>query len=106
MRKISEVLRLKHERNLSHRKIATSCKISKTTVANYLHRAENARISWPLPQDMTEDRLQELLFPEETKASSDQVPDPDWNVVHKDLQRKDVTLALPFTHKSLHNQSP
>jgi transposase len=94
MRKITEVLRLKHERNLSNRKIATSCKISKTTVANYLDRAKKAGISWPLPQDMTEDRLQGLLFPEETKASSDQVPDPDWNVVHQELQRKDVTLAL------------
>lgn len=94
MRKISEVLRLKHERNLSNRKIATSCKISKTTVANYLDRAKEAGISWPLPQDMTEDRLQVLLFPEEAKASSDQVPAPDWNVVHQELQRKDVTLAL------------
>lgn len=53
MRKITEVLRLKHERSLSNRKIATSCKIGKTTVANYLHRAEKAGISWPLPQDMS-----------------------------------------------------
>ena len=94
MRKITEVLRLKHERNVSNRKIATSCQIGKTTVANYLHRAEKAGISWPLPQDMTEDRLQGLLFPEEAETNPNQAPIPDWNVVHQELQRKDVTLAL------------
>jgi len=43
---------------------------------------------------MTENQLQGLLFPEETKASPGQAPAPDWNVVHKELQRKDVSLAL------------
>jgi len=40
MRKIKEVLRLKWANNLSDRKIAQSCNISRPAVANYVERAE------------------------------------------------------------------
>ncbi|WP_422447588.1 sigma factor-like helix-turn-helix DNA-binding protein [Endozoicomonas sp. ALB091] len=38
MRKIREVFRLKFEHNLSERKIAQSCNISRSTVKDYLAR--------------------------------------------------------------------
>ncbi|MQG58011.1 MAG: helix-turn-helix domain-containing protein, partial [SAR202 cluster bacterium] len=40
MRKISEILRLKHEAGLTNRQIAQSCGRSRSTIANYLERAE------------------------------------------------------------------
>src|SRR3990172_5152051 len=49
MRKIKEVLRLKHHGDLSRRQIAQSCQISRSTVADYLYRAEKAGVGWPLP---------------------------------------------------------
>ena len=94
MRKIIEILRLKHERKLSNRKIAISCGVSKNTVGNYLARAEQAGISWPLPQDISENQLLQLLFPSQEQSYSKEVPIPDWNVVHRELQRKGVTLFL------------
>ena len=95
MRKITEVLRLKHVHKLSNRKIASSCKIGRATVANYLKRAADAGISWPLPQGMTEPELQARLFPQ-AKAQETSVlpPKPDWNLVHQELQKKGVTLFL------------
>ena len=45
MRRIREVLRLKHECGLSYESIARSLGISKGSVANYLVRAENAGLS-------------------------------------------------------------
>ena len=36
MKKIIEVLRLKHEANLSHEKISRSCQLSKGVVSKYL----------------------------------------------------------------------
>ena len=63
MRKIAEVLRLKWECGLSNRAVARSCSISHSTVAEYLRRAQEAGLSWPLPTDMGEDTLFELLFP-------------------------------------------
>ena len=62
MRKIAEVLRLKWECQQSNRAIARSCSISHSTVAEYLRRAQEAGLSWPLPAGVGEDTLYELLF--------------------------------------------
>jgi transposase len=95
MRKIAEVLRLKHVKNLSNRKIAKSCKIGRTTVGDYLSRAEEAGISWPLPEGMTEAELHRRLFsPKSHQSRPLFVPEPEWNTVHQELQRKGVTLFL------------
>ena len=51
MRKIKDVLRLRHEMGLGQRQIARSCAIAQATVVEYLKRAEAAGIGWPLPQD-------------------------------------------------------
>ena len=52
MRKFKEVLRLKHEHQLTNRKIAKSCAMSHVTVGKYLTLAEKAGITWPLPDDV------------------------------------------------------
>lgn len=44
MRKLREVLRLKHQRGLSSRKIGRSLKISHSTVAEYPGRAAQAGV--------------------------------------------------------------
>ena len=56
MRKLREVFRLKHERGLSNRKIGRSLKISHTTVAEYLGRAAQTGIGWPLSEEWDEER--------------------------------------------------
>src|SRR5881409_2438440 len=48
MRKIREVLRLKLDLGLKDREIARSCSIPHSTVANYLDRAKDAGLGWPL----------------------------------------------------------
>ncbi len=64
MRKIKEVLRLKYGLRLKNREIARSCSIPRSTVANYLIRAEQAGINtWPLSPDLEEEALERLLFP-------------------------------------------
>jgi hypothetical protein len=45
MRKIKDVLRLRHEAGLGQRQIARSCAIAQATVAKYLKRAEAAGIA-------------------------------------------------------------
>ena len=47
MRKIKQVLRLKFDCKLSNQAVATSCGISRTTVREYVQRAERAGLSWP-----------------------------------------------------------
>ena len=47
MRKIREVLRLKWIAGSSARQIAKSCNIARSTVKEYLIRAEDAGLTWP-----------------------------------------------------------
>lgn len=94
MRKIREVLRLKHAHNCSERAIAASCSIGRTTVAEYLRRAAGAGLTWPLPEDLDDAQLEQLLFPPIPKAGEDLRPLPDWEYIHKELRRKGVTRFL------------
>ncbi len=74
MRKITEILRLKFGVGLSMRAVAQSLNIGYGTVANYIKRAEEAGLNWPLPPDIDERSLGRLLFPapapQRTRASS------------------------------------
>jgi hypothetical protein len=63
MRKIREILRLKYEAGLSNRAIAGACKVSNSTVGEYLRRAKAAGVSWPMPE-MEEEELYRELFPD------------------------------------------
>ncbi len=51
MRKIREVLRLKAN-GQSFRQIAKSCNMSHSAAREFIERAGNARLSWPLPQEL------------------------------------------------------
>ena len=95
MRKITEVLRLKWTCGLSNRAIARSCRISHSTVSEYLARAERAGLTWPLPETLDEDGLYRLLFPEEVQAADVPArPRPDWERVRKELKKRSVTRRL------------
>src|SRR5690554_6707866 len=93
MRKIKEVLRL-NASGMSNRKIAVSCGISRSTVAEYLYRAAEAGLAWPLPPSLSDVTIEQWLFPPPpTRANRDRTL-PDWQSVFKELKRKGVTLFL------------
>lgn len=94
MRKIREVLRLKLECHQSIRDISSSCSVGKSTVSDYISRAKAAGLSWPLPPEMDDTQLEQILFPSATNTSTRGCVAPDWSEVHKELKRKGVTLSL------------
>ena len=94
MRKIKEVLRLKWANNLSDRKIAQSCNISRPAVVSYVERAKLAGLSWPLPDTLNDADLEQLLFPTRPKQAALKRVIPDWVTVHQELQKKNVTQFL------------
>ena len=104
MRKIREVLRLKWECGLTNRAIARSCSISHSTVGEYLRRAKEAGLSWPIPADLDEDALFRLLFPRPSCPSSRVIPCPDWSLIHTELRKKSVTCLL-YTSPSPRDRS-
>jgi transposase len=95
MRKINEVLRLKWDKGLSNRQIAKACGISRPTVGEYLRRAAEAGLGWPLPSGQDETALERQLFPPPPALPAHARGLPNWLVVHKDLRsKKNVTLFL------------
>jgi transposase len=96
MRKIKEVLRLRYDLRLLENEIAHSCSISQSTVSRYLERASAAGLSWPLPEDCDDRRLNELLFPAAPAGGSPPARAPlDCAAIHHQLQsNKYVTLQL------------
>ena len=61
MRKLTDILRLKHQAGLSHAKIAAALGLSKGVVAKYVSLANARGIAWPLPAGMDEAALERLL---------------------------------------------
>ena len=94
MRKIKEVLRLKWAQGLSNRQIAKTCGIARPTVGEYLRRATEAGLAWPLPPDLDEAALERQLFPPPPSLPAQARGVPDWSLVHQELKRKGVTLFL------------
>ena len=93
MRQIREILRLKHDQQLSHRAIASACRVGLGTVADYLGRAKQAGLEWPLPEDLDEAALEARLFPRAGPGSRERVA-PDVEGSHQELKRVGVTLHL------------
>ncbi|MGH9055604.1 MAG: IS21 family transposase [Acidimicrobiales bacterium] len=94
MRKINEILRLRAE-GMSVRDIALSSGAGKTTVYEYLARAEAAGIGWPLPEGLDDEALEAMLFPAPCGELAARRPLPEWLGVYRELKRKKhVTLRL------------
>jgi hypothetical protein len=90
MRKIKEVLRLSWSCDQSQWQVAIQCSISRACVSEYLRRASDAGLSWPLSVGLDDAQLDRLLFP----PSAEQRGVPDWSVVYAELRKKNVTKFL------------
>jgi transposase len=101
VRKVREILRLKEE-GFSKRAIARICKVSNSTVGEYLRRAEQAGLSWPLPDELSEEALYQRLFAECSQSGKKSTSSqsgarrraPDWEEVHRELSKRGVSLQL------------
>lgn len=94
MRRIRDVLRLRLGQKLSERQISASLGLGKGTVGSYLSRARAAGLSWPLPDGLSDDDLELLLFPAPPAVSDPERPVPDWVEIDRELRRPGVTRAL------------
>ncbi|NQZ11843.1 MAG: IS21 family transposase [Algicola sp.] len=94
MRKLKDILRLKYEKRLSHRKIATSLSISPGTVSSYVNRAKLMGIeTWPLPSQWDDIQLSNHFL--QTKITPrTAIPLPNWPDFYRQLKQKGVTKQL------------
>lgn len=93
MRKIREILRLKFDCNFSNRKIARSCSVARSTVATYLSLAKTAGLQWPIPDNLSDTEIYNLVFKNRDKSvNKRQMPSMEY--IHNELKKKSVTLQL------------
>ena len=93
MRKIREALRLRAS-GMSTREMASSLSVGRTTLREYLSRANRAGLAWPLSAELSDVDLETHLFPLRKGDNLGAIPQPDWAYVHAELRRKGVTLSL------------
>jgi transposase len=81
---------------LGQDQIARSCSIAQSSVHGYLERAAAAGLTWPLPDQYDDRRLNQLLFPKHITSTHPQERcDLDLADIHKQLRsHKHVTLQL------------
>ena len=93
MRRIKELLRLAAA-GRSQREIAQVIGTARSTVSDYLKRAERAGLAWPLAAQWDDAALERALFPPPPSLPAESRGLPDFATVHRELKRKSVTLFL------------
>ncbi len=95
MRAIREVLRLSYEEGRSVREIMQSTALPKSTVSDYLKRARQAELDWPLGEDLDDGALEALLYSGEDSPTKEAIrPMPDLRYIRRELKRPHVTRYL------------
>jgi len=94
MRKIREVLRLKHAAGLSIRQIKASTKVSVGAIQKLLAKADTLGLNWPLPPELDDNQLARLFYPGADPRACRRFQVPDWSVIHQELKRKGMTKQL------------
>lgn len=96
MRRIRELLRLKFgDGEDSDRAIARRLGVARSTVQDYLARIEAAGLTWPLPDDITDDVLEQRLFARAGfKPGVRRRAEPDWAALAREIKRPGVNLMI------------
>lgn len=86
-----EILRL-DSLGINKVNIAASCSCSRNTVSTVLQKAKENNLNYPLPNDLSDKQLSEILFPPSELKPSYKMPDYDY--VHREMAKSGVTLTL------------
>jgi len=74
MRKLHDVLRLHFGLHLPQRQIARSVRLSQSTIHDFIGRFETCGLTWPLPEDCDEGKLEQALFGADPKPVQPRLP--------------------------------
>ncbi|MEG6523337.1 IS21 family transposase [Desulfotomaculum sp. 1211_IL3151] len=86
-----EILRLR-SLDYSQRQIAASVRSSRDTVSQVFRLATIHGLSWPLPDEMSNQMIYEMFFPAQLDSNAKRIP--DYAQMHKELAKPGVTLTL------------
>lgn len=95
MTQYREILRLT-ALGLKQREIIESIGVAQKTIVKVQRQAREMRLQWPLDESMTDEVLEQMLFPKEPKTNS-QKRMPDFDYIRKELMRNGVNKKLLWT---------
>jgi transposase len=94
MRQLRHMLRLAHE-GVSAREMGRRLGVARSTIQDNLKRAAAAGLSWPLPEDLTDDALEQRLFTHVgVKTGARRRVEPDWAELARELKRPGVNMMI------------
>jgi len=97
MREIKTILYYRLEKGISAEKTSKALSVSKGTVINTLNRFETSGLTWPLPDDMSDTTLQNLLYPPKpVQPSAGAAELPPVSYLEMELKRPNVTLQCLY----------
>jgi hypothetical protein len=86
IRKVRDVLRLKHTLGMSLRRISEATGVGKTVIGEYVRRAGVIGITWPVPEEIDDAELERRLFPAPGETATRR-PAIDWRQVHEESRQ-------------------
>ncbi len=97
MRRIRQVLQLHFDAQASARTIAGTLGVGRSTVQDYVARAAASGLVWPLAPELTDDELEQMLFPTPRgKPGARLHVEPDWSTLVREMKRPGVNLLILF----------
>jgi transposase len=104
MRRIRQMLRMHFGAEASDRTIARELGVARSTIRDYLDRAKAAGLSWPLPDELSDEVLEERLFARAgSKPGLRRRAEPDWAALVREMKRPSVTLMVLWEeHRASH----
>ena len=87
------ILRVASDPHKSMRTMELELRSSHHTIRKVLDAAEKAGINWPLADNVTNEMLMELLFPEEYQKTVLYAV-TDYSYIHTELAKKGVNLTI------------
>lgn len=97
MRNIREVLRLKYDRGRSQRQISAAVGISRSSVNEYVTRAEAAEVTWEVAGKLSDAELESRLFRHVGRNEPQARAAIDFEWVQRELRGAGVTLLRLWT---------
>ncbi len=94
MRQLRHILRLAHD-GVGAREIGRRVGVARSTIQDNLKRAAAAGLSWPLPDELTDDALEKRLFARVgVRSGLRRLVEPDWAELARELKRPGVNMTI------------
>ncbi len=94
MKKVIEILRLRFKEGFSIENCAKGACVGKATAYDVIRRAEISKLNMDIFSSLSEEEIENILFPEKEKSKNINNNLPDWVYIKNELMRKGVTLQM------------